>query len=359
MRVDRQQTLNLLARNKPELARRFGVARLALFGSMARDEATEQSDVDVLVSFAEVSFRNRYVRPEITEDRAVEITEGRHPVVEQITGPEGFVPNDTLLDVTDNQFYIITGPNMAGKSTYLRQVALIVLLGQMGCFVPAAAVRMGIVDRIFTRIGASDDLFQGQSTFMVEMTELANILNNATGNSLIILDEIGRGTSTYDGLSIAWAVVEYLTGNARVKAKTLFATHYQELTELEGKCPGVKNYCISVKEIGEQIVFLRKIIRGGANQSFGIQVARLAGIPAEVVRRAKEILLELEEHDINNPYKKPEPTPVQSENPQQMELFGLLETEIVDELRQMNILEMTPMTSFAKLYELIQKVQSR
>lgn len=316
--------------------------------------------LDVLGSFAEVSFRNRYVRPEMLTGNGVEISDGRHPVVEQITGQEGFVPNDTLLDITDNQFYIITGPNMAGKSTYLRQVALIVLMGQMGCFVPATSVRMGIVDRVFTRIGASDDLFQGQSTFMVEMTELANILNNTTVNSLIILDEIGRGTSTYDGLSIAWAVVEYLSANARVKAKTLFATHYHELTELEGKCPGVKNYCISVKEIGEQIVFLRKIIRGGANQSFGIQVARLAGIPTDVIRRAKEILIELEEHDINNPYQLPIVKPPEDpENPQQLDLFMLLETEIVDELRQMNILEMTPMSSFNKLYELIQKVQTR
>lgn len=320
--------------------------------------ASSLAMLDVLSSFAEVSFRNRYVRPEIVNGKTIEISEGRHPVVEQITGPEGFVSNDTLLDTDENQFYIITGPNMAGKSTYLRQVALIVLMGQMGCFVPAASVKMGIVDRVFTRIGASDDLFQGQSTFMVEMTELANILNNTSDKSLIILDEIGRGTSTYDGLSIAWSVVEYLTSNPSVKAKTLFATHYHELTELEGKCSGVKNYCISVKEIGEQIVFLRKIIRGGANQSFGIQVARLAGIPTDVIRRAKEILLELEEHDINNPYAgQARLQPSMEENAQQLDLFTLLESDIVEELRQINILEMTPMTSFTKLYELIQKVQ--
>lgn len=341
----------------------FSILREQVQGQVSRilQSASALALLDVLASFAEVSFKNRYERPEMVTGNDVEITDGRHPVVEQITGQEGFVPNDTLLDIDENQFYIITGPNMAGKSTYLRQVALIVLMGQMGCFVPAAAARMGIVDRVFTRIGASDDLFQGQSTFMVEMTELANILNNTTVNSLIILDEIGRGTSTYDGLSIAWAVVEYLTINAHVKAKTLFATHYHELTELEGKCPGVKNYCISVKEIGEQIVFLRKIIRGGANQSFGIQVARLAGIPTEVIRRAKEILIELEEHDINNPYQPPS-SPKMQEDPeslQQLDLFTLLETEIVDELRQINILEMTPMSSLNKLHELIQRVQKR
>lgn len=321
--------------------------------------------LDVLASYAEVSFRNRYQRPVVHDRSAIEIQEGRHPVVELISGPEGFVSNDTVLNTEDDLFYIITGPNMAGKSTYLRQVALIVLMAQIGCFVPAASADIGIVDRIFTRVGASDDLFQGQSTFMVEMTELANILNNVTDKSLIILDEIGRGTSTYDGLSIAWAVVEYLSDPKGIRAKTLFATHYHELTELEGKCPGVKNYCISVKEVGEQIIFLRKIIRGGANQSFGIQVARLAGLPQDVIRRAKEILLQLEEHDINNPNEKPiitMPQPAVAEsngNPLQLNLFELMESEIVEELRQINILEMTPLASMNKLHELVQKVRAR
>lgn len=316
--------------------------------------------LDVLVSFAEVSYKYGYNRPRMTNTKDVQIQNGRHPVVERISNDELFVPNDTLLDNDDNLFYIITGPNMAGKSTYLRQVALIVLMAQIGCFVPADESVIGIVDRIFTRVGASDDLFHGQSTFMVEMIELANILNNASDNSLIILDEIGRGTSTYDGLSIAWAVVEYLADNQCIGAKTMFATHYHELTELEGKHKGVKNYCISVKEVGDDIVFLRKIVRGGANQSFGIQVAKLAGIPNMVIHRAKEILLELEEHDINNPYQSDQMSaPAKdSANPNQLSMFNDLESEIVEELRKIDIMEMTPMLSLNKLYELVQKVKS-
>jgi DNA mismatch repair protein MutS len=253
-----------------------------------------------LLSFSKVSFENNYVRPEISADGVIELKNARHPVVEKVI--QGiFVPNDTHLDTKNNSLSVITGPNMAGKSTYMRQVALITLLAQMGCFVPAEYARISVVDRIFTRIGASDDLSSGQSTFMVEMSEVSYILENATSNSLIILDEVGRGTSTFDGLSIAWAVVDYIS--RRLGAKTLFATHYHELTELEGKLPGVKNYCISVKEHGDDIIFLRKIIRGGADQSYGIQVAKLAGLPEVVVSKAKEILEKLEESDINKNIK--------------------------------------------------------
>ena len=258
------------------------------------------ASLDALLSFAESAYRYGYVKPKITNKETVNIKNGRHPVIERIFNETPFVPNDTLLDQKDHKFYIITGPNMAGKSTYLRQVALITLMAQIGCFVPADKAEIGIVDRIFTRVGASDDLSQGQSTFMVEMNELANILNNATKRSLIILDEIGRGTSTYDGLSIAWSVVEYLSEGSGIHAKTLFATHYHELTELEGKIPGVCNFRIAVKESRDDIIFLRKIERGGANQSFGIQVAKLAGVPEAVIDRAKVILSKLELSDINN-----------------------------------------------------------
>lgn len=244
--------------------------------------------IDVLCSLAEVADRESYTMPEVTDDDKIEIKDGRHPVVEKIIGQEAFVPNDTYLDMDENQIAIITGPNMAGKSTYMRQVALIVLMAQIGSFVPAKSAKIGIVDRIFTRVGASDDLAAGQSTFMVEMSEVANILGNATSKSLLVLDEIGRGTSTYDGLSIAWAVIEYI--GEKIGARTLFATHYHELTELEERIEGIKNYCISVEEKGEDIIFLRKILRGGADNSYGVQVARLAGIPDPVIHRAKEIL---------------------------------------------------------------------
>ena len=258
------------------------------------------ASLDALLSFAECSYRYGYTKPKISNKEIIQIKNGRHPVIERIFNETPFVPNDTLLDQKAHKFYIITGPNMAGKSTYLRQVALITLIAQIGCFVPADKAEIGIVDRIFTRVGASDDLSQGQSTFMVEMNELANILNNATHKSLIILDEIGRGTSTYDGLSIAWSVVEYLSQNSGINAKTLFATHYHELTELEGKIDGVCNFRIAVKETKDDIIFLRKIERGGANQSFGIQVAKLAGVPEGVIDRAKVILSKLEINDINN-----------------------------------------------------------
>ena len=260
--------------------------------------AAALSVIDALASLAYVAEQNRYVRPHINKKGIVEIKDGRHPVVEKVLEEGRFIPNDTYSDMKDNRVSIITGPNMAGKSTYMRQLALIVLMASIGSFVPATSADICVCDRIFTRVGASDDLASGQSTFMVEMTEVSNILRNATGNSLIILDEIGRGTSTFDGLSIAWAVVEYIADKKKCGAKTFFSTHYHELTELEGKIDGVKNYCISVKEQGENIIFLRKIIRGGADRSYGIQVAALAGVPDVITQRAKEILSELISRDI-------------------------------------------------------------
>ena len=263
-----------------------------------QDTAKALAKIDVYTSLAFVAERNHYVRPSINTKGILSIKGGRHPVVEQMIPNEAFVPNDTYLDEKDHRVSIITGPNMAGKSTYMRQTALIVLMAQMGSFVPAQSADIGICDRIFTRVGASDDLASGQSTFMVEMNEVANILRNATKNSLLILDEIGRGTSTFDGLSIAWAVVEHISDRKILGAKTLFATHYHELTELEGRLSGVNNYCIAVKEQGDNIIFLRKIIQGGADRSYGIQVAKLAGIPSSVIERAKEISLSLSDADI-------------------------------------------------------------
>jgi DNA mismatch repair protein MutS len=256
------------------------------------------AQLDALASLADRALALRYVRPLVTDAGRVRIRGGRHPVVEQMPNAERFVPNDTLLDGAENQLVIITGPNMAGKSTYIRQVALIVIMAQMGAFVPAAEAEVGLVDRVFTRVGASDDLARGRSTFLVEMQETANILHNATPRSLIVLDEIGRGTSTFDGISIAWAVAEYLHNNRRVRAKTLFATHYHELTDLALTLPAVKNYNVLVRETGDRIVFLRKIVPGGSDKSYGIQVARLAGLPREVVERAQEILANLEEGEL-------------------------------------------------------------
>lgn len=300
--------------------------------------------LDCLVSFASVAKENKYCRPEIAEGGALEIEEGRHPVVEAIS-KDRFVPNDCRLDNGDDRTMIITGPNMAGKSTYLRQVALITFMAHVGCFVPAKRARVPLCDRIFTRIGASDNLILDRSTFMVEMTEVANILRNVTERSLLILDEVGRGTSTFDGLSIAWSVIEYLTNN--VRAKTLFATHYHELTELEGKLEGVKNYKINVREIGGSIVFLRKIVRGGASRSFGVEVASLAGVPEEVTSRAKVILKELERGEKRRE-KLPEPT----EEPQESEEFSLRE-----ELRGIDVNTLTPMQALALLAELKEKAQ--
>lgn len=317
------------------------------------------ASIDVLYAFADAAYHNGYVRPQINQSAQLSITEGRHPVVEKIMDTGQFVPNNTTLDADENQFYIITGPNMAGKSTYLRQVALITLMAQLGSFVPADKANICLVDRIFTRVGASDDLSQGQSTFMVEMNELANILNNATSKSLIILDEIGRGTSTYDGLSIAWSVVEYLSKKDGIGAKTLFATHYHELTELEGRFHGVKNYCIAVKEIGDDIVFLRKIIRGGASQSYGIQVAKLAGLPQEVIERAKIILKKLEENDINNNLDALSERQLAkadlavTEEPAQLSFFGGGQAEeMMNKLAAIEVMNLNPMEAMNQLYSL-------
>ena len=314
--------------------------------------------LDALLSLAKVAVSNHYVRPEITEDGTLDITEGRHPVVEQTMDESGFVPNDTHMNGDGSRMCIITGPNMAGKSTYMRQVALITLMAHIGSFVPAKEARIPIVDRIFTRVGASDDLASGQSTFMVEMSETAYILRNATAQSLVILDEIGRGTSTFDGLAIAWAVVEYLCDKTRSGAKTLFATHYHELSELEGHIDGVENYCISVREHGEDVIFLRKIIRGGADKSFGVHVARLAGIPKPVLVRAHEIQARLEVSDIN---QKGIGQNILEEGPkredEQVDMFDYAKTEIINELQTIDVMALTPMDAINKLFLLREKAR--
>jgi DNA mismatch repair protein MutS len=278
----------------------FQKVRESVVGETRRIQATAAAlaELDVLAALADRAINLRYARPEMTMGDTVTIRDGRHPVIEQMPDAERFVPNHADLDCSDNQLIIITGPNMAGKSTYIRQVALIVIMAHMGSFVPAAEATIGLVDRVFTRVGASDDLARGRSTFLVEMQETANILHNATPRSLIVLDEIGRGTSTFDGISIAWAVAEYLHNNDRVKAKTLFATHYHELTDLALTMSGVKNYNVLVREKDDQIAFLRRIVPGGTDKSYGIQVARLAGMPAEVIARSKEILANLEEGEL-------------------------------------------------------------
>ena len=323
---------------------------------------------DAYVSLAVVAERNRYVRPIINENGVINIKNGRHPVVEQMIPNDMFVENDTYLDNESHRISIITGPNMAGKSTYMRQTALIVLMAQVGSFVPAEHAEIGIVDRIFTRVGASDDLASGQSTFMVEMTEVANILRNATRNSLLILDEIGRGTSTYDGLSIAGAVGEHIADAKKLGARTSFATHYHELTELEGRLNSVNNYCIAVKEQGEDIIFLRKIIKGGADKSYGIQVAKLAGVPEDVLHRAYEIADQLTKNDINTSEitsaqketdklkeKKLSTKAEKKDTPGQLSLFGEPSedySELIDALKAIDISQMTPMGAMNKLYEL-------
>ncbi len=324
--------------------------------------------LDVFVSLAVVAEQNNYCRPKMNENGIIDIKGGRHPVVEKMIHNEMFIDNDTYLDNGNNRIAIITGPNMAGKSTYMRQTALIVLMAQIGSFVPATSARIGIVDRIFTRVGASDDLASGQSTFMVEMNEVANILRNATSNSLLVLDEIGRGTSTFDGLSIAWAVVEHISNPRLLGAKTLFATHYHELTELEGKLNNVHNYCIAVKEKGDDIVFLRKIVKGGADKSYGIQVAKLAGVPDSVIDRAKEIVEELIANDItagtrklvvdNSSRKKKEK--LDEVDLAQMSLFDTVkDDDIIDELRNADVGNMTPLEALNKLYELQNKIKNR
>lgn len=324
--------------------------------------------LDVLASFAYVAQQNRYCKPKLNQKGVIDIKGGRHPVVEQMIQNEMFISNDTYLDNSRQRISIITGPNMAGKSTYMRQSALIVLMAQIGSFVPADFANIGIVDRIFTRVGASDDLASGQSTFMVEMTEVANILRNATADSLLVLDEIGRGTSTFDGLSIAWAVVEHISNPKLLGAKTLFATHYHELTELEGKLDNVNNYCIAVKEKGDDIVFLRKIVPGGADQSYGIQVARLAGLPESVLERAKTIVEELSANDISDIAKnirvgttpKKKKTVLDEVDLTQMSLFDTIkDDDIISELRDVDISHLTPIEAMNKLYELQNKIKNR
>ena len=319
--------------------------------------------LDVFASLALVAERNHYVRPKVNESGIIDIKGGRHPVVEQMIDNDMFIANDTYLDNTKKRVSIITGPNMAGKSTYMRQTALIVLMAQIGSFVPADKAVIGIVDRIFTRVGASDDLASGQSTFMVEMTEVANILRNATAKSLLILDEIGRGTSTFDGLAIAWAVIEHISNTKLCGAKTLFATHYHELTELEGKLSGVTNYCIAVKEKGDDIVFLRKIVKGGADKSYGIQVAKLAGVPDSVINRAKELVEELSDADITAAVKdlaSPKKKPKVEMDMAQMSLFDTVQdNDIIEELKGIDIGNLTPMEALNTLYNLQNKIKNR
>ncbi|SHI30504.1 DNA mismatch repair protein MutS [Parasporobacterium paucivorans] len=319
------------------------------------------AEIDVYSSLAYVAERNGYVRPQINEKGLIDIKEGRHPVVEKMISNELFVSNDTFLDNGKNRISIITGPNMAGKSTYMRQAALIVLMAQIGSFVPAASANIGICDRIFTRVGASDDLASGQSTFMVEMTEVANILRNATPKSLLILDEIGRGTSTFDGLSIAWAVIEYIANPKILGAKTLFATHYHELTELEGMLESVNNYCIAVKEKGDDIIFLRKIVKGGADRSYGIQVAKLAGVPEAVIHRAKEIAVELGNADIAiKASGHSKDFDLHTMENEQMTLFDVVkDDDIIDELKGIDIGNLTPVEALNTLYKLQNKVKNR
>ena len=309
--------------------------------------------IDTLCSFAEVADLNSYVMPEVDESNDIIIKDGRHPVVERLIDSGSFVPNDTFLNTTEDRINIITGPNMAGKSTYMRQVAQIVLMAQIGSFVPASSAKIGIVDRIFTRVGASDDLSTGQSTFMVEMNEVANIVLNATPRSLLILDEIGRGTSTFDGLSIAWAVVEYISKTEKIGARTLFATHYHELTELEDKLDGVKNYCIAVKEKGEDVIFLRKIIRGGADESYGIYVAKLAGIPNVIIKRANEILNGLKEGSYAISQVRENKN---IKNVSQVDFYNYKLGEIENELQKIDVNELTPIDALNILVKMKSKL---
>ena len=313
------------------------------------------SILDVLCSFATVAVNNKYVKPEITQDGVIDIKNGRHAVVEKALKNEQFIPNDSYLNNESDRFLIITGPNMAGKSTYMRQVALITYMAQLGCFVPADSAKISIVDRIFTRIGASDDLAMGQSTFMVEMQELSNILENATKNSLIILDEIGRGTSTYDGLAIAWATVEYIADKEKIGAKTLFATHYHELIELESKIEGVKNYSVEVKEKGDDVIFLRKITPGGADESYGIYVAKLAGIKRSVISRAKEILKYLENVDLAKKTIDEKRKKITTEEVQ-VDMFNYKMAEVTSMLEKINLDELTPKDALEVLYKLKEKL---
>lgn len=350
----------------------FTAIRDEIFNQINRIQQTAKAvaQIDVFASLAFVADRNHYVKPKINEKGVIDIKDGRHPVVEKMMPDNTFIANNTFLDMNNNRLAIITGPNMAGKSTYMRQTALIVLMTQIGSFVPAKYANISICDKIFTRVGASDDLASGQSTFMVEMTEVANILRNATANSLLILDEIGRGTSTFDGLSIAWAVVEHICDKKLLGAKTLFATHYHELTELEGTLPGVNNYCISVKEQGDDIVFLRKIVAGGADKSYGIQVAKLAGVPESVLNRAKELVNELSNADITvkakeiaanlQPGNNVLPTINDDLEAHQMTLFDTVrEDDIIKELQEIDLGTMTPIDGLNYLYKLQNQLKNR
>ncbi|GFI15345.1 MAG: DNA mismatch repair protein MutS [Lachnospiraceae bacterium] len=349
----------------------FCQIRDTIAGEMERIQRTAKAiaKLDVLASFSFVAERNHFVRPAINEKGVIDIKGGRHPVVEQMINGDMFIANDTYLDNGKYCVSIITGPNMAGKSTYMRQAALIVLMAQIGSFVPANSANIGLVDRIFTRVGASDDLASGQSTFMVEMNEVANILRNATADSLLILDEIGRGTSTFDGLSIAWAVIEHISNKKLLGAKTLFATHYHELTELEGKMNNVNNYCIAVKEKGDDIVFLRKIIKGGADKSYGIQVAKLAGVPDMVIDRAKEIVAQLCDNDILEKVQsiaveqkdtRHKPVKYDEVDLSQMSLFDTVTDEdVLNELKEIDVSNLTPLDALNTLYRLQNKLKNR
>ncbi|MBM4445809.1 MAG: DNA mismatch repair protein MutS [Chloroflexi bacterium] len=328
--------------------------QIAGYGEQILSSAKALAEIDVFSSLAEAAVRHGYVRPELTAEDAITIRGGRHPVVERSLGSGGFIPNDAYLCNKDTQLIILTGPNMSGKSTYLKQVALIVLLAQIGSFVPADSASIGIVDRIFTRIGAQEDLAAGQSTFMVEMVEAANILNNATAKSLIILDEIGRGTSTYDGLSIAWAVAEFIHNHPRLRAKTLFATHYHELVELAGFLSRVKNFNVAVTEEEGKVIFLRKVVPGGADKSYGIHVAQLAGLPASVVHRAEEILAKLESDQPRQ--KQAKAVRPKKESPPQLAMFGD-KSPLIEEISQLDVDSMSPLEAITRLYELKRKAK--
>ena len=343
---------------KLELELFYGV-RSQIAACMQRLQGTAEAlkRLDALLSLARVARENNYVRPTLNQDGTLLIRDGRHPVVERTLSDGMFVPNDTDMNIDDKRMQIITGPNMAGKSTYMRQVALIVLMAHMGSFVPAREANISLVDNVFTRVGASDDLAGGQSTFMVEMSETAYILRNATRRSLVILDEIGRGTSTFDGLSIAWSTVEYLCDTKKCGAKTLFATHYHELSELEGVLEGVANYQISVKEHGEEVIFLRKIIRGGADKSFGVYVARLAGVPHAVVARAQEIEARLEANNINQNTIGRNILEKGKKKNQQQDLFEYGRTELIEELSNLDVLSMSPMDALNRLFLLREKAR--
>jgi DNA mismatch repair protein MutS len=335
----------------------FSAVRSQIGAEAHRLQSTARclATLDVLCSLAQTAVANNYSCPAVNNNGVIDIKDGRHPVVEAILNDVPFVPNDALLDLNDNRCAIITGPNMAGKSTYMRQIALIVLLAQMGSFVPARTAQIGVVDAIFTRVGASDDLSTGQSTFMVEMNEVSAILKNATSTSLIILDEIGRGTSTFDGMSIARAVLEFVCKKKTLGAKTLFATHYHELTAIEGMLDGVKNYSIAVKKRGDDITFLRRIVRGGADQSFGIEVAKLAGVPDSVVKRAKVILKELEKNSVPIEFKAEDSIIEEDEQDIQYNFTTNGKNEIIEVLKAIDVNTLTPIEAMQTLYDLNKK----